>query len=347
MWCTAVALAAASIAAGTVRDDPYARIHGMTVSCPGVGQIWGTDEMVRTMEELKTLGVNWIAIHPYAAIGDDGTVGGSRMEEMYRDPLWLTRPIAEAHRLGLKLMIKPHLAYWGSRFPWSGAIAFETAEQWDRFFDSYESWIALVAGLCKEADAFVVGTELDRTVQYEERWRKIIRRVRQTTPVPLTYSAAWDAYEKVGFWDALDAIGIQGYFPLVDHEELPSEAEVARSWAQLVLRLESYGRSHNRKVVLGELGYNRSRFAAVRPWEYAQVGAEGEEVQRRCLDAALQALERSEIVAGAFLWKWFPGEHGRFRGDFLQSSKAMRKVIAAHWQAPRGRALRARSDLLR
>ena len=45
------------------------------------------------------LGVNWIAIHPYAGIRGDGTVGSSRIDGMYADTTWLTRPIAEAQRL--------------------------------------------------------------------------------------------------------------------------------------------------------------------------------------------------------------------------------------------------------
>jgi hypothetical protein len=345
-----VALGSAALAwcaVGLTRgaEDPHARIRGMTVSCHRAGQVWGSDAMVHTMEELKQLGVNWITIHPYASIADDGTVGGGRLDTMYGDARWLTRPIAEAHRLGLKLMIKPHLAYWGGRFDWAGAIGFDSAEQWDRFFDTYAAWIASVARLCRDADAFVVGTELDRTLEHEARWREIIRDVRMATSVPLTYAAGWDAFERVGFWDALDAIGIQGYFPLVDHEAMPTGLELARSWSGIVERLEEYGRRHGRKVVLCELGYNRSRLAALRPWEYAQVGEieEAEEVQRRCLDAALQALEHSEIVAGAFLWKWFPGEDGR-RSNFLQSSPAMREVITAHWKHASGAAAAPASD---
>lgn len=320
-------------ASGGADVDPYARVRGMTVSCHGAGREWGSDEMVRTMEQLKALGVNWIAIHPYAPIRDDGTVGGAGrhgVRQMYADPTWLTRPIAEAHRLGLKIMIKPHVAYWGSRFSWRGEIAFDDDAGWRRFFDTYERWITFVARLTREADAFVVGTELDRTLRHEEEWRRIVRAVRAETAAPLTYSAGWDHYEEVGFWDALDAISIQGYFPLVDHDGLPAQHELDEAWQRLTTRLEEFGRRHSRNVVLGELGYNLSRDAARRPWDYTQGGEDAEEVQRRCLDAALRALGRSEIVVGAFLWKWFPGETGG-HGNFLQSTAAMRAVIAAHW----------------
>ena len=197
-------IAAALIAAGPLpTDDPVlapegapratpttaapAPVQGMTVSCHGAGRVWGTDAMVETMRELKALGVNWIAIHPYAGIRSDGTVPMS--DDWYgTNTSWLTRPIAEAHALGLQIMIKPHIAYWGSEFGWRGEIEFTRDEHWERFFQTYEAWITRVAEIAKDADAFVVGTELDRTLHYENRWRDVIRRVRDITDAPLTYS---------------------------------------------------------------------------------------------------------------------------------------------------------------
>ncbi len=81
--------------------------------------------------------------------------------------------------------------------------------------------------------------------------------------------------------------------------------------------------------MLAELGYNRSSTAAVRPWESGQGGEQAEEVQRRCLNAALSAIDQSDVVVGAFLWKWFPGETRR--GNFLMSTAAMREVIKTQW----------------
>jgi hypothetical protein len=157
-----------------------------------------------------------------------------------RDLTWLTRPIAEAHRLGLKIMIKPHLAYWHSPFSWRGAIEFETEEEWDRFFTTYGAWVSELARICADADAFVVGTELDRTVAHEARWRSIIEQVRRCTDAPLTYAANWDAYQRVPFWDALDVIGVQAYFPLVEQDGLPDARQLEASWRRIATDLESF-----------------------------------------------------------------------------------------------------------
>lgn len=305
-------------------------VRGMVVSCQTWGWEWGSDAMVRTLDELKALGVNWVCIHPYAGIRGDGSVRVP--ERWYEGADWLTRPIEEAHARGMKVFIKPHLAYWGSPFSWRGEIAFETDAQWDRFFDGYELWITRVAEVCKDADGFSVGTELDRTIHHDEAWRRIIASVRDATDAPLTYSANWSDYERVGFWDDLDAIGVQAYFPLTDEEGLPEPQTLRRAWRRVADRLEAFAREHDRPIVLTELGYNRSSAAAIRPWESRSGGPNAEETQRRCLDAALDELAGRERVVGAFLWKWFPGET---RGEnFLKSTPAMRQVIARHWVVP-------------
>lgn len=329
----AVAFAPRSAVAAAA-DDPYAIVRGVTVSCPGAGLEWGSDDMVRTLGVLKNLGVNWVAIHPYGGIRNDGTVGRSRIDRLWEDPSWLTRAIREAHAQGIKIMITPHVAYWGTRFDYRASIAFEDEASWARFFDSYEDFIVRVAHLARDADAFVVGSELDRTVHREREWRRIIASVRREFRGPTTYAAGWDAYTRVPFWDALDAVTVQGYFPLVQHEALPTDAELNAAWSRIIADLEGFGRSRGKPVVLGELGYNRSLAAAVRPWEYPQdEDPEAERLQTRCLDAALAALSRSRGVAGAFLWKWFPGEVAR--GNFLASTPAMRQVIARHWKIRR------------
>jgi hypothetical protein len=311
----------------TPPQPQHEAVRGMTVSCQTWGWEWGTDEMVEQMRLLQTMRVNWIAIHPYAGIRGDGSVVTHR--RWYADTHWLTRPIAEAHRLGLKIMIKPHLAYWGSPFSWRGDIAFETDDQWQRFFSQYETWVTRAAEVCAEADAFVVGTELDRTLHRQSDWRRVIASVRGCFEGPLTYSANWTHYEQVPFWDALDVIGIQAYFPLADAPGLPEPKALRKAWASRLDQLGAFARRHNRKIVLTELGYSRSAQAAVRPWDGREGGEHAEETQARCLTAALEALEDDKDVVGTFLWKWFAGP--TTRENFLMSTPAMRRVITEHW----------------
>ena len=63
-----------SSVADTASPPEQAFMRGMTVSCPIWGQIWGSNAMVESLEELRGLGVRWVAIHPYAVIRRDGSV---------------------------------------------------------------------------------------------------------------------------------------------------------------------------------------------------------------------------------------------------------------------------------
>ncbi len=320
---------------GQARDLAPGAIKGMTVSTPRGSAEWGSDEMVHTIADLETLGANWIAIHPYARIEKDGTVRWTRRDEgaVSEAPDWLRRPIEESHRRGLRILIKPHLAYWGN-FEWRGDIRFHSREQWERFFSTYEAWITEIARFSHDADAFVVGTELDLTLEHHERWRGVIAAVREQYSGPLTYAANWDAFDRVEFWDALDLIGIQAYFPLLPEPdagevEALSADDLDLAWAEIMRRVRDYSDRVGRPVIFTELGYNNSSRAPYEPWDPEVGGRNADIAQELCMRAALEAIEAEPSVIGAFLWKWFPGT--RTPRNFAMSTPAMRRVISEYW----------------
>ena len=68
-------------------------------------------------------------------------------------------------------------------------------------------------------------------------------------------------------WDALDVIGIQGYFPIAKNQN-PTEADLRNGWDRLVKELRAYAKKMDRNIVFTELGYNQSYKAASEPWTY-------------------------------------------------------------------------------
>lgn len=327
IWLPIVVLLTPGVIVAQGRNQPT--IRGITISTHGSGRDWGTDRIVAAMDAIKKVGATWACTHPYAGIQRDGRVSVRGTWEQGAPRHW-TRPIKEAHDRGLKILIKPHLSYWG-RFSWRGAIEFTNEEDWDRFFTTYETWIVAVAKACKEADGFVVGTELDRTIKFTDRWRKIIKSVRAVTKAPLTYAANWTDYEKVKFWKDLDVIGIQAYFPLAQ-EVGASEKEIQAGWKAIMDRLRKFADGRGKDIVFTELGYNCSHNAPVKPWDYRRDGADALPVQKTCLRAALTSVEEEPKVIGAFLWKWFPPpwETGR---NFRLATPEIKTLIAEVWQS--------------
>lgn len=325
-----LALAPVTLLAATTDEPADKEIRGIVISCQTWGHEWGSDAMVEALVEVKALGANWVQIHPYGSIDRDGNVGLGRLDPGAPAPDWLARPIAEAHRLGLKICITPHLAPWRAGWSWRGDIDFDSPEKWARFFASYQTWITTLARLCRDADGFVVGSELDRTVWGHEReWRNLIAAVRAETPAALSYSANWPDYQRIPFWDALDVISLSAYFSLVDHERSPEAAELDRAWTGILAEARAYASRQHRKIVFTELGYDRSVTAAKTPWLDGRKEPGAEAVQTLCLDRALAAVAQPDAVIGSFLWKWFPGPVRR--ETFLVSTPAMRAVVSQHW----------------
>ena len=248
--------------AATVDVDRIPFYKGMTVSCQTWGVEWASPEMKATMNELKTLGVNAIAIHPYARINEAGQVK-FRRNVIYH----IVTPIRWAKELGQQFIVKPHLAYWGTRFRWRGDINFENSDQWNLFFSTYKEWVIMIAAIAAEyqADILCIGTEYRHSLQFDSAWRDIIDAVREVYNGKITYAANWDTYDKVTFWDDLDYIGIQAYFPLVDSES-PSETDLIKAWQGIYDEIIPYAQKHNRKIVFTEIGYNTSTDAARIPW---------------------------------------------------------------------------------
>lgn len=310
-------------------------VRGMTVSCPTWGIEWGTDAFAADLDRLAALGVNWVAIHPYARIAADGTVSASRFDPEH-PPEWITRPIREAHARGLSILVIPHLAYWGSPWSWRGAIDFPGAEERARFFATYQTWITGVARAVRGADGFCIANELERLAVHEAEWRAVIAAVRSASDARLTWAANWSGYRAVRFWDALDAVGIEAYFPLVAHAD-PGEDELLAAWKPILAELAAFHRATGKPIVFTELGYRAALDAACDPWTYREArGAErerAEAVQERCLRVALEAIApERDWLRGAFLWKWLPGG-GRERDNFLVNRPGMQAVVARAWKA--------------
>ncbi|MFT7485273.1 MAG: hypothetical protein ACI9F9_001120 [Candidatus Paceibacteria bacterium] len=319
-------------------EDPQEIVRGVTISTPAGGRDWGSDGMLTSLREIKAMGGNWVTIHPYAGISDGtGRRGGAIGQVQLRSdldpehpPQHLVRPIVEAHALGLKILIKPHLAYWGTGFKWRGEIDFESEEAYARFFESYKTWIVSLAKICQGADAFVVGTELDRTLSHETEWRAIIGELREVLDGPLTYAANWDSYQDVPFWDALDVVGVQAYFP-VSTESTADQQRIRKGWEPVLAELRRYSTKHNRKIVFTEIGYNLSTNSGIRPWENrVERGEEAQRIQEACLRVSLEMIEREPCVVGCFLWKWFPGS-GRRPRDFNMQEPRIVDLVESIW----------------
>lgn len=310
---------------------PSRPIRGMVVSCPMYGKVWGSKAMERTVTEVRGLGVDSVQTHPYARIESDGTV---HFRPTHRTP-YVTAGYRIIRSGGLAPFSKPHLAYWG-RFSWRGEIQFRAPEAWERFFSTYQAFIVdpAKAAEAEEVPLFSVGTELEKTMAYGDRWKEVIAAVRRVYSGKLTYGANWDGVEQVPFWNELDFIGVQAYFPVAPHGSGPDRLRSGVvHWME---QLEKLSQASSRPVLLTEVGYPRSEQAAVGPWKPAVQGTEAAIRTRGLLtEAVLEEAERRTSVAGLYWWKWIPGRSGWDR-DFSMKDPEMRRALQAAWGSSHG-----------
>lgn len=307
-------------------DPPFLR--GMTVSCPGYGQIWGSPSMDRSLEELADLGVEWVSIHPYAGVRRDGSI---RFQPAAATG-YLQRAVDIAKGRQIQLFWKPHLAYWGS-FDWRGSIEFgDDTAAWRRFFDQYRDFIVDQARFAEAAGItlFSVGLEYQGTTSQEAEWRRIIAEVRRVYSGRITYAANWDHLEQIPFWDAVDWIAVQAYFP-ISQEDNPSREALVQGWREPLRRMEALAERYGKPVLLAEIGYDTSAEAARQPWlSQSRDTVENRHLRLRLMEVALETLESKDFISGMFWWKWIPDQRG-YR-DFAMQSPDVRQVLRRAWR---------------
>jgi hypothetical protein len=328
LWILASLLPSALVAATPTAPAQRPFLRGMTVSCPMYGAVWGSRAMTETLDELQELGVEWVAIHPYSEVRRDGSI---RIRRRAADTGYLPSAVQRARHAGIDLFWKPHLAYWGS-FEWRGAIEFGNDQTaWRRFFDGYREFILDQARFAEASglSLFAVGVELEATTHFEPEWRRIIADVRRVYSGRITYAANWDSLSKVPFWDALDLIGVQAYFPLSEATD-PDRASLEKGWERHLKSLREISERHAKPVLFTEIGYDLSASAAREPWLTAsRDNARNRALRSLLITTALEQVERQPFIAGMFWWKWIPGRRGS--DDFAMRDSQARELLRRSW----------------
>ena len=255
-----------------------------------------------------------------------------------RDSSYL-RLSEQARSMGLDIVVKPHLWMQHSEGKWRSDIEFEHEVDWDLWMETYTSFILHYAKLSEEIGAshFCIGTELASATRIKsEYWRELIQQVRDVYSGKVFYAANWyKEYEQIDFWDELDLIGVQAYFP-VSKSKQPSITDICKSWRPHMQRLVKISEQYDRPILFSELGYKSTMDAAIAPWEWLNhednyADEICMETQASCYEAFFRTFWNKPWFAGALLWQW-RGNHVRAGGvenpDFTPQNKPAQEVIS-------------------
>ncbi len=217
----------------------------------------------------------------------------------------ITQYVGMLHQNGIEVMMKPQIWIRGGEF--TGKLTMQSEEDWKRLESDYTDFIMTYASAAAELKIglFCIGTELESFVKNRpEFWKELIRKVRSVFPGKLTYAANWDEYGRTPFWEDLDYIGIDAYFPL-SGEQTPSVAALKSGWQQHKTQIASLAELKDKPILFTEYGYRSSDYAAKRPWEEGEDEKVNLTAQANATRAILEEFWKEDWFAGGFIWKWF------------------------------------------
>jgi hypothetical protein len=248
------------------------------------------------------------------------------------------RTLRQARERGLRVSLLP-IVRLANRQPdeWRGRI--KPAAGLDVWFDRYRAYILRMARVAERAkiQRFGVGSELLSLERERARWLPLIRDVRAAYKGRLYYSANWDHFDPVTFWDQLDEVGVTAYFELVKDGEAPTPDLLVERWRAPREQLRALRARVGKPVFISEVGYPSKTTAARYPWDETRSAPLDHPLQATLYRAFCDAFEPAGAIDGAYFWNWF-GWGGPKDGEYTPrgkpAAKVMRECFGRPWARP-------------
>ena len=282
--------------------------------------------------QLQQLGIDAIAVVPYTFMRAPTEIvplevprrAGSETDED------VAHVIRRARECGMNVLLKPQI--WVRR-SWPGEIEGTTRADEDRLFREYGEWIRHYALMAEELEVplFAIGTELSKlTHGHRDRWQTLIGDIRRLYSGKLVYAANWGReVQQVDFWDLLDYIGVDFYYPL-SIDEHPTDEELAKGFEAALNQVRALHERHRKPVILTEIGYASTKSPWRKPHASDKERERSPEDQARAYEIAFRCLaDETDWIHGMYWWKW-PTDLSR-GGDghrgFTPNGKAAEDVL--------------------
>lgn len=300
----------------------------------GVNFVSPKNEIIKNpYQTLERISADYICLTPYALMQKDSTSITTEYDWMY----WGDRVenriklVEWARENNKKIMLKPH--FWVETVGWAGELKF-SEEQWKIWEENYKKFILDHALFCEkyQLEYFCFGVELKTATQQRSQYfEQLIDSIRKIYSGKLLYAANWDNFENVSFWDKLDYIGIDAYFPLSDSVS-PSKKDLKEAWKMPRCELKKLSEQYNKQIILTEFGYRNSDYAMGKQWlidEMTSAKIINNKNQTLGYTVFFKELWREDFIAGGFLWKWWAEDAFQtgLKNDYSPQHKPVESVI--------------------
>lgn len=293
-------------------------------------------DVLQSLKRIKETGANFISITPGHLTNSKTSSNVDRKPTTPSDEL-LIYTVQEAHNLGLKVMIKPHLdiegGSWRANLDPSDKVT---------FFQNYSNMILHYADIAAatNAEQLSVGAELYKlstNPHNESYWRDLIAKIRPRYNGSLTYSAnANSQYYDEGslpFWNALDYWGVSAYFKMADNSN-PTVDSIKAEWQKIA---NDYLIPMSQKIklplIFAEVGYRSIDGAAMAPENYSLSASLDLQEQADLYQALIEYWQDKDYFHGVHFWDWWPREFagGPNDGDYTPQGKPAENILSRYF----------------
>jgi len=293
-------------------------------------------EAANAIDKEVSLGANANAIVPYSFMRDPrkaATIPVSEFAGGENDESIVHAAQASRNR-GMTVVLKPQV--WLGGGSWPGEVEMKNEEDWQLWFNNYYEWILHYAMMAEihEMDVLCIGTEfVQATLQRPDDWRKIIKKLRGIYSGKLTYAANWgDEFEKMIFWEDLDYIGLNCYYPLSKNNNA-SNKELKAGFQEVVEKIERVYKKEKKRIIFTEIGFR----SVAMPWlnPHAEPDrAFNEAHQKRCYETVFAGIENQPWCQGILWWKFpsYLGHRGQENTGYSPYNKSVEATIKKYFQ---------------
>lgn len=244
--------------------------------------------------------------------------------------------IEQLKKQNIKIMLKPQI--WIGRGMFTGFIEMKNETNWKLLESSYTKFILKYAELAEhlKTEMFCIGTELEKFIEHRPQyWNNLIVKIKTIYKGKLTYAANWDEFKRTPFWNQLDYIGVDAYFP-VSEQKTPTIEACLQGWKTHKQVLYNMSKTHKKPILFTEFGYRSVDYSGKEPWKsdrsMTQVNLEA---QTNTTKALFETFWKEDWFAGGFVWKWFhnyENSGGENNSRFTPQNKPAEAVIKGQYE---------------